>query len=99
MGIKKLISIVLGAVFTLGTGSGQGLTGAITGIVKDPGGSAVPNAAVMVKNASTNAEVTIKTGEEGYYRFANLAPGNYSVSVEAAGFRKMERPQQLVTVA
>ena len=52
----------------------------------------VPNAVVTAKNTGTNAEATAKTNAEGYYRISNLPPGNYVVSVEAAGFRKMERP-------
>jgi len=99
MRTKQIVLLALGAVLALGTGSSQGLTGAIIGIVKDPGGSVVPDAVVKAKNAATNADVLTKTDQEGYYRFANLPPGNYSVSVEAAGFRKSERPQQLVTVA
>jgi Carboxypeptidase regulatory-like domain/TonB-dependent Receptor Plug Domain len=83
----------------LGVAWGQGLTGTISGIVKDPTGAVVPNAAVTAKNAGTNAEATARTDAEGYYRIANLPPGNYVVFVEAAGFRKMARPPQLVTVA
>ena len=83
----------------LGIAWGQGLTGTISGIVKDPGGLTVPNAVVTAKNAGTNAEASAKTDEGGYYRIANLAPGNYGLTVEATGFRKTERPPQLLTVA
>jgi hypothetical protein len=54
---------------------------------------------MVAKNAGTNAEVTTKTDEVGYYRIVNLVPGQYVVSVEATGFRRMERQPQLLTVA
>src|SRR5690242_1478349 len=99
MAARNSMLFAVAAVLALGAAFGQGLTGTISGIVKDPAGSMVPNAVVTAKNTGTNAETTAKTNEEGYYRISNLPPGNYAVSVEAAGFRKMEGPSQLLTVA
>src|SRR6266705_2294445 len=99
MQTRKVVLFALVAVMALGVAWGQGLTGTISGIVKDPNGAAVPNAAVTARNAGTNAEATAKSDAEGYYRIANLMPGNYVVSVEAAGFRRMDRPPQLLTVS
>lgn len=77
----------------------QGLTGTISGVVKDPNGAVVPNATITVKNTSTNAAVQTKTDDNGYYRLPNLTPGYYAVSVEAKGFRKAELSPQELTVA
>lgn len=99
METRKVILFALVVVIAMGSAWGQGLTGTISGIVKDPAGGAVPNATVAARNAGTNAEVSVRTDTEGYYRLSNLAPGDYVVSVEAAGFRKMQRAPQLLTVA
>lgn len=39
---------------------GQGVTGTISGVVKDPAGAAVVGARVTAQNVGTNAEITGK---------------------------------------
>jgi predicted heme/steroid binding protein len=63
--------------------------GAISGFVKDPSGSTVPNAKVTVRNQS-GLERQASTNESGYYIVTNIPPGLYKVSVEASGFKKFE---------
>lgn len=62
----------------------------ITGRVLDPKGATVPDISVTATNAETGLVRTTKTTSEGLYRFDNLAPGIYNVTVEAAGFAKAE---------
>ena len=77
---------------------GQGVTGAITGLIKDPTGASVPDASILIRNADTKAGYSAKSGTDGYYRVANLVPGNYMVEVEAPGFRKMTIAAQRLSV-
>jgi hypothetical protein len=65
--------------------------GDIAGIVTDPSGAAVPNASVALKSLSNGSTQTATTNAQGYYRFALLAPGQYSVTVSAPGFGKTEK--------
>ena len=84
------------AVLAATTAWGQGLTGSISGLVKDPNGAVVPNATVTAKNVATNAETQTKTDDSGFYRILNLDPAQYVVSVEVAGFRRATTsPQKL----
>jgi hypothetical protein len=46
---------------------------------------------VTVKNLGTAEEQTQNTNESGNYTIPYLLPGNYSVSVEAPGFRTSVR--------
>jgi hypothetical protein len=62
-------------------------TGDIDGVVTDPTGAVVANAAVTLKNLDNGASQSAKTNADGSYKFALLKPGNYSVGVEAAGFQ------------
>jgi hypothetical protein len=60
----------------------------IQGSVTDPAGAVVPGATVtLVSNETTKTQQTT-TGDSGFYRFSNLAPGSYSLTAEAAGFKK-----------
>jgi outer membrane receptor protein involved in Fe transport len=59
--------------------------GAIAGIVTDPSGASVPNAAVTVTNNGTNVSQTLTTDESGYFRASKLQPASYTVKVEAPG--------------
>ena len=61
--------------------------GSISGFVKDPSGASVPNAKVTVKNQS-GLERTATTNESGYYTVTNIPPGLYTLTAEAAGFKK-----------
>src|SRR5579864_8560748 len=99
MRIQMLVlSLVIG-LFAGPTIWGQGLTGSISGVVKDPNGGVVPNAKVTAKNVATNAEVTTQTDDIGFYRIVNLVPADYIVTVEAPGFRRTSLSPQTLTIA
>jgi hypothetical protein len=61
------------------------------GRVLDPQGSAVVNAAVSVRNAETGVTQNLKTNSSGYYEANLLMPGNYELTAESAGFKKLLR--------
>jgi hypothetical protein len=60
--------------------------GTLSGTITDPSGSVVPNAEVAIKNSATGISRNVTTNADGFYSAANLVPGNYEVSVSAAGF-------------
>jgi len=60
--------------------------GTLSGTITDPSGSVVPNAEVAIKNSATGVSRNVTTNADGFYSAANLVPGNYEVSVSAAGF-------------
>jgi hypothetical protein len=60
--------------------------GVITGTITDPSGAVVPNAAVTITNAGTNASQSTTTGSDGSYRFGLVPPGTYTLDVKAANF-------------
>jgi hypothetical protein len=73
-------------------------TGALTGTVKDPSGSVVPNATVTITNTETNQSRTTATGADGSYRFTLLPPGTYRVRFSAMGFKTAEVPSVTINV-
>src|SRR3989441_4203013 len=72
-------------------GLAQVRTASLTGLVADPSGGVVDNATVTVKNKATNVETSAKTDSSGYYTFASLAVGSYTLTVEVKGFKKAIR--------
>src|SRR3954470_768092 len=58
----------------------------VSGVVKDPTGAVVSNAAVTAKNTATNTSRSAASNREGYYAIAGLPPGEYELSVQAPGF-------------
>jgi hypothetical protein len=60
----------------------------VQGTVTDPTGAIVPGATVTLTNKETNRTQQTTASDEGFYRFSQLAPGQYTLSVEQPGFKK-----------
>ncbi len=67
--------------------SAQQTLGGIAGTVTDATGSAVPGAAVDVRDIDTNLKVKTTASNNGTYEMLNLPVGNYSVSFSKDGFK------------
>ncbi|HXZ12142.1 MAG TPA: carboxypeptidase regulatory-like domain-containing protein [Candidatus Sulfotelmatobacter sp.] len=67
-------------------------TGDIAGIVTDPTNAVVPDAKVSLKDLSRGATQETTTNKEGGFHFYLLLPGEYSITVSAAGFQNLTRP-------
>lgn len=66
-------------------------TATITGEVRDASGAVVPKAQVTITNVETNFIVKGETNDQGIYKVPSLKPGNYTVTVQVAGFKKALR--------
>src|SRR6266480_4411653 len=76
-----LISLLSFAAFA------QSLTaGTIAGAVFDPNNAAVPNANVTIANPVTGYTRTVTSNADGTFRFDNVPPNNYQLSIAASGF-------------
>ena len=65
----------------------QTFRGTILGAISDSSGAAVPGATVTIKNLDTGLTRAVTTSEDGSYSAPELPIGNYSVTVEKAGFK------------
>lgn len=77
---------------------GQITSGTISGVVKDPSGAAVVEATVVATAADIGVTRTVKSGGSGEFVFANMPPGNYTVSVEMTGFKHVEKTDVILNV-
>ena len=65
----------------------QTVASSIVGAVTDPAAAVVPGAEVQLVDTRTGAVRTALTDNSGLFRFPNVAPSVYSVTVKAAGFK------------
>jgi hypothetical protein len=89
--VKRCSTFLFLLALAAWTVSAQEFRGTLTGHVADPSGNGVPNAKVTAKNLATNEEQSQNTNELGDFTMPLLPPGNYSVRVEATGFRAAQR--------
>ena len=97
--MTKLLSLqVFGCLFLSTLAFAQGDRGAITGLITDKSGAAVPNVAIEAVNTATNARFeTVSTGT-GSYRLVGLPIGLYDLTAKAAGFNSsVQRAVQIQT--
>jgi hypothetical protein len=69
----------------------QETTGGLQGTVKDPSGAVVSKAQVVLTGTTLIGAKSLETDSSGYYRFVNLPPGVYTVTVKAATFSELKR--------
>lgn len=66
-------------------------SGAVSGVVRDQSGAAIPAVSVTVTNTATNIEVRVLTNGAGFYSAPALRPGVYRVAAGKAGFAAAAR--------
>ncbi|MDX1980297.1 MAG: carboxypeptidase regulatory-like domain-containing protein [Bryobacteraceae bacterium] len=79
--------------------SAQTQTATIRGIVQDSSGAVVPAAALTLTNTGQNRPWTTRSNDAGAFVFGQIPPGNYSLEVEAQGFKKFVRGGLIFQVA
>jgi hypothetical protein len=87
---KVSVKILLFLCVIAAQGYGQNITGSMSGRILDPTGAAVPNANVMASEVARKTSIKTVTTTQGDFSLAGLLPGNYTVTVEAPGFKKLE---------
>src|SRR6266436_9818215 len=80
-----LMAVVLAMLVPLAIFA-QETTAGIQGTVKDPSGAILNKATVEVTSPALIGTKKSDT-DQGYYRFVNLPPGSYTLTVTAPGFR------------
>lgn len=89
VGTSVLVVVATLVILSLAANAQQ-TTAALAGTVYDSTGAVIPGAAVSLKNeASGDQRRTVSNGQ-GYFTFAAVAPGSYTVVVEMKGFNTWE---------
>ena len=88
--IGKSLVAVLVATFWMAislTAFAQSDNASISGYAKDQAGAAVAGAKVNIKSETRAFERNTIANGEGYFVITNLPPGNYTITIEANGFK------------
>ena len=70
----------------------QGITGTVTGTVKDASGGVIPGATVtLISESKGTSSAPVVTSATGDFVFPNLAADKYTIQVEMPSFRMLKR--------
>jgi hypothetical protein len=69
----------------------QQISGSIIGVVKDSQQASIANAKVIIHDQQQGTTRELTTSTDGGFVFAQVQPGTYNMTVEAAGFKKFEQ--------
>ena len=97
--IWVLISAALVAASPLAaqdTNTSKPEEGQITGTVTDNNGDTLAGATVVLAGPSLSGPRTLLSSDRGFFAFANVDPGTYSVSATAKGFSTWTSPATIV---
>jgi hypothetical protein len=85
-------AVIFALVFAaLPIGARQTAAGSISGTVKDPAGAVIVGAQVSMRSDATGEVRSTSTNNDGRFKFDNLTPGGYTISVSQTGFKPVER--------
>ena len=74
------LQLVVVALVLLPYAFAQETTAGLQGILKDPSGAVIAHATVEVTSPALIGNKKVETDQRGYFRFANLPPGTYTVT-------------------
>ncbi|HEV3201348.1 MAG TPA: carboxypeptidase-like regulatory domain-containing protein, partial [Bryobacteraceae bacterium] len=90
--MQRLLSIMLGiSLFAVFPVHSQTISGSISGTVLDPSEASVANAKVTAVEQERKVTTQTATDTSGRFVFPQMPPGTYTISVELAGFKKLDR--------
>src|SRR6476469_5160460 len=88
----------LAVLLLAGSLSAQEFRATLQGTITDPSQANVPRALVTLRNTDTGIDRSVPSDETGHYLFPFVAPGNYSMTVEAPGFKTTVRDGIVLSV-
>src|SRR5215510_3440679 len=82
---------VIAILFFVSILAAQGVRATIVGRVTDDTGAVVPGAKITITNVGTNESRSVVANDNGEYAIPQLSPGQYTLTVEYAGFNTVVR--------
>ncbi len=87
MKIRKYAQLICAMTVFAACLCGQTISGSLQGTVLDPANAVISGAPVNLVNDDTGAVRTSVTDGAGMFRFLDLSPGTYTVTIKSPGFK------------
>ncbi len=97
--MRILITFVFVCLLAAASVTAQTPTGTIEGNVLDPQGAGIADATVTITNNATGVARVVTSDSAGRFSAPFLQPGNYTVFVEAKGFKQDRRDNVVVAIS
>jgi hypothetical protein len=75
----------------------QAVTGSISGSVTDNSGATIASARLTLVNVGNREQRTVQTNDSGQFTVSSMDPGEYSITVQATGFKTLQRNGVILT--
>jgi len=94
--MPKLLALLLTSVAGAVLLHAQSInSGTVVGTVRDPAQMLVPNAQAEIRNSVTGYKQSAATDETGAFRFNNVPPNMYELTITAPGFSNLTEPLEV----
>src|ERR1700730_9175927 len=84
--LKSYIALILAHSIVAFFCRAQDFHGSLVGTVNDTSGARIPSAAIVLHANESSVQRRAKSDDRGEFRFSDLAPATYRVTVQAPGF-------------
>jgi hypothetical protein len=88
--LLRALLVFAAAAFLIPVVSAQ-TTASLTGTVLDNTGAVIPNTQVVLTDENSHDRRELITNGSGFFNFAGIKPGTYTVDITASGFQKLEQ--------
>jgi len=95
---RTALVVALAVIMSPSVSSAQDAVGRIFGTVYDQQGLVVPEVRITVTNTATQETRVATTNKEGTFQLLALPIGNYKVTAEHAGFRRVNSAEQKLLI-
>ena len=89
MKAKRLAQLICALTLFSTCQFAQTVSSSLQGIVLDPANALVPNAEVTLTGLDTGSKRSVTTDTSGLFRFLDITPGNYSLTIKVTGFKSL----------
>ena len=97
---KSLRSRIASAIsFFTGVSLAQNVTSSVVGRIVDPANAVLASAPVTLTDQNTGNTRSANADSAGLFRFADIAPGTYSLAIQASGFKTLNEKDIVVSAS
>ena len=89
MTLRKLAQLICALTLLAACIWGQTVSSSLVGTVMDPASATVPNARLTLTDQATSSVRSAITDASGSFRFLDVTPGTYTLSVQSSGFKAL----------